>query len=271
MLTILQEILRLRVRLITIWLVVMVIVVLRLVTMPDIYTSSCLLTVLPLEQVDQESRPMLSLGSARSLLSQGGDRDDYTILAFMKSRQLADAVVEELDLGSDLFPERWNASSEEWIQQRGGKPSPTESQRALRQYVDVSYDQFTGLLLLEVHWPSPEKARVIADGFMSNADGMLRRAAIAEGERRISELQQELEGSAIAEVGAYLAEEITRAISALTSIRARASYAFRIIDPPSIPDRKSWPPRLLIFLLVGATTAAVEIGAVAGLALRRNP
>lgn len=258
-----------RATLLTIWIIVMVIVAARLIAMPDTYTSSTLLTPLPLEQVEELVFPGLGGGSVRSLLGKGGTRDDFAVVAFLRSRQLLARVVADLDLKKELFPKRWNSKTEEWVVARGGEPSSGESIKALARRVDVTYDEFTGLLTLDVHWGSADGAHRVAMGLVEVADTMLREGAVAEGERRVGELGRELESARVGEIGAFLAEEMTRAISSLASIRARARYAFRVIDPPSIPDVKSWPPRFLLLVLAGLVTGAVEIGVVAGVYLRR--
>lgn len=255
--------------LLAIWIVVMAVAVARLVTMPDAYTSSVLLTPLPLEQVEELTLPGLGGGSVRNLLGKGGTRDDFTVVAFLRSRQLLARVVDDLGLKKELFPERWDARTEEWVEARGGEPSLGESIKALGRRVDVTYDEFTGLLTLQVHWGSPERAHRVATGLVEAADTMLREAAVAEGERRVGELRRELESATVGEIGAFLAEEMTRTISSLASIRARARYAFRVIDPPNVPEVKSWPPRFLLLVLAGLVTAGVELGVVAGIHLRR--
>lgn len=257
-----------RTRLVTIWIVVMLVVLVRLLVMDNVYTSSCLLTPLPLEQVDEQSQSGLAGTAVRSLIARSGSRDEYTVLAFLQSRQLADAVVERLHLDREFFPERWDDEKNEWTERRGGRPDAALSRRKLNGRVDVSYDEFTGLILLEVHWPEPSRAKEVADAYVEAADGLLRDAAVAEGERRVEELRREMSNIAVGEVGAYLAEEMTRAVSSLTSIRARARYAFRVIDPPVVPHKKSWPPRFFLLLLTGLATAAVELGCVAGIHLR---
>ena len=92
--------------------------------------------------------------------------------------------------------------------------------------------------------------------------------AIAEGERRVAELGREMSQAAVSDVAVFLAEEMTRAVSSLTSIRARARYGFRVIDPPSVPDMRSWPPRTMFMILAGLITGLVELGVLAGLYLR---
>jgi uncharacterized protein involved in exopolysaccharide biosynthesis len=259
-----------RTRLFGIWAAVMVVVLIRVLTMADMYTSSALLTPLPLEQVEQQVQGGMAGTSVRSLLNVGSRRDDYAIAAFLQSRQLLDAVIADLNLGPELFPGRWDSKANEWSVVRGGRPSAGALRRKMVGLIDTSYEEFTGLLSVSAHWPEPERAHAIAKGLVEVADRTLRDAAIAEGERRIVELEREMGQTAVGEVGAYLAEEMTRAISSLTSIRARAQYAFRVIDPPVVPDRPSWPPRLLLVLLAAFATAAIEIGVVVGAHLRRE-
>ena len=252
---------RRRRRLVTIWFVVMVLVLVRLLTMREVYTSSCLMMPLPLEQVEQGAQGGFGGSSVRSLLAGGGSRDAYAVAAFLESRQLMNAVIKNLDLSKEMFPRKCDARHKKW---RGGPPHEAKSRRAFDQHLDVSYDNYTGLLELKVHWWSAARAREIAAYIVDTADRMLREAAIADGERRVEELQREMQNVAVSEVGGYLAGEITSAISSLASIRARTGYAFRVIDPPMVPDKKSWPPRLLLLILTGIAAAVVELGLTAG-------
>jgi uncharacterized protein involved in exopolysaccharide biosynthesis len=253
-----------RVPLAVVWLAVMAVVVVRLARMDDTYTSSCVLTPLPLEQVRGSGDAGLGPTSVRSLLSSGSSRDDYAVAAFLQSRRLMDEVIGQADLKKKLFSDRWDAKAGEWLPSSGGEPTLSEARRVLDPRVDVDYDEFTRLLLLEVHWPTPEGARDVAAAHIDAADRLLREAAVAEGERRVEELERQMTASPIAGVSSYLAEEMTAAISSLSSIRARSNYAFRVIDPPSVPDRRSWPPRLTLFVLAALATAGVEIGVVWG-------
>ncbi|MCK4679905.1 hypothetical protein KAT82_02165 [bacterium] len=256
-----------RARLIGIWLVVMVLVLIRLLVMPAVFTSGCLLMPLPLEQVEQVSGGGFGGASVRSLLAGGGSSDAYAAAAFLESGQLMNAVIKDLDLARELFPKSWDSGAKKW---RDKAPHPAKSRRAFDPRVDVSYDGYTGLIQLQVHWWSPERAREIAAAMIEIGDRMLRDAAIAEGERRVEELQREMHNVRVSEIGSFLAEEMTQAISSLASIRARSGYAFRVIDAPLAPDKKSWPPRLTLLILLGLATAGIEIGAVAGVYARRS-
>jgi len=255
--------------LIAIWLVVMVIALFRVIAMDNVYTSSGLLTPLPLEQVQGAGDVGLGAPSVRSILTAGSTRDDFAVVAFLQSRRLMDEVVRRADLKKELFPGRWDAEEEEWLEARGGEPTDAAARRALDARIDAGFDEFTRLLVLEVHWPNPRGAHDVAVACIDAADRLLRDAAVAEGERRVEELRGQLLASTIGDVSSYLAEEMTAAISSLSSIRARSNYAFRVIDPPSLPDRKSWPPRLTLLVLTGLVTAGVEIAFVLGRYLGR--
>ena len=117
---------------------------------------------------------------------------------------------------------------------------------------------------MKVHWRSAARAQEIASAIIDRADTTLRDAAIVDGERRVEELRREMAKATVNEIGTFLAEEITSGISSLASMRARTGYAFRIIDPPLVPDKKSWPPRLLLLILTGVAVAVAEMGVVAG-------
>lgn len=257
-----------RTRLVATWAVVMVVALVRLLTMADVYTSSALLTPLPLEQVEESSQSGIGGGTVRSLLGKGSSRDEFAVVAFMQSRQLLSRVVDELDLTKKLFPGRWDEQSKKWRGSRGGEPTDGQARRALDSKVDVSYDEFTGLMVLEVNWEDADVAYRVASAFVSVSDRMLREAAVEEGERRVAELERELSVATVGDIDVYLAEELTRVISSLASIRAKANYGFRVIDPPTLPDRRSWPPRFLLLVIVGIVTASIEVGVLAGVYLR---
>jgi len=254
-----------RFKLAGIWLVIMILVLIRLFTMREVYTSSCLMMPLPLEQVEQGSDGGFGGSSVRSLLAGGGSSDAYAVAAFLQSGQLMNAVIKDLDLSKELFPRSWNSKTKKWD---GDPPHEGKSRRAFNHRLDVTYDGFTGLLEMEIHWWSAERAQQIATAVVATADQMLRDTAIADGERRVKELRREMQSATVSEIGGFLAEEVTRAISSLASMRARTGYAFRIIDPPLVPDKKSWPPRLVLLVLIGMIAAAVELGVVAGMLLR---
>ncbi len=257
-----------RMRLVAIWVVVVLIVLVRVLTMQGLYTSSCLLVPMSLEQVDEAGQSGLGMTSARRLLSGSASRDDYTLVGFLQSRRLTDTVIDEMKLKRELFPKRWDADDEEWIESAGGEPSIQESRRIMQTRTDVSYDEYTTLLSLSVHWPSASRAKEITDAYLEIGDRLLREAAITEGERRVEELRREMTQTSVSDVGVFLAEEMTQAISSLTSIRARAQYGFRVVDPPAVPDLRSWPPRTLFMILAGLLTGLIELGVLAGLFLR---
>ena len=252
---------RLRFRLAGIWIVVMILVLIRVMGMKEVYMSRCLMMPLPMEQVEQGNQGGFGGTSVRSLLAGGGSSDAYAVAAFFESGQLLNTVIDEMNLDRELFPDAWDEEGDKW---RESRPHPGKSRRALDDRVDVSYNAYTGLLEVQVNWGSAVRAQQVAVGLVRAADDMLRDAAILDGEKRVEELRREMHTVVVSEIGSYLAEETTRAISSLASIRARTGYAFRVVDPPLVPFQKSWPPRGLLLILTGMAVAVMELLAVGG-------
>lgn len=257
-------------RILVVWFAVVILTVVRLLLMQNIFTSDCLLALLPPERV---TSPSQMAGTGGSVIGQlfgnlGGTSDAYSSVAYIKSRPILDAVIGNLDLKPQLFPKKWSKSKSTWKNDK--TPTDWSARLALGRRVDVNFDEYTGIVTLAVHWPDPTVAHAVALEFLAVANSMLRNQAIDEGQRRVAELYKESDAAAQAEVSALLADEITSAISRLASIRARTDYAFRVVNPPIVPEAKSWPPRTLILLAIGAITGLVEIGIVAGIHLRQR-
>lgn len=257
-------------RILVIWFAVVILTVVRLLLMDNIYTSDCTLALLPPERVTSSGQMG---GTGGSVLGQlmgnfGGASDVYASVAYMKSRPILDAVIDTLDLKPLLFHKKWDKKLGAW--KKGEVPTDWKARSALSRRVDVNFDEYTGLVTLAVHWPDPSIAHAIATEFLSVSNAMLQGQALEEGQRRVAELYKESAAVAYPEVGAQLSEEITTAISRLASIRARTDYAFRVVNPPIVPEEKSWPPRTLILLAVGAIAGLVELGVVVGIYLRQR-
>ena len=253
--------------LIGIWLIVIIPIFFAVLAMPVAYTSEAQMLLFPTERVIGGGENLEAGGVFSRILGAGGTRDAQATVALLKSRLLLDQIVAEMDLKPELFPKAWDEKAGAW---RDGKeePSTEEARRALDASVDIAYDEFTGLLELAVHRRDPVRAYEIATEFLQISHRMLKGTALIEGNNRVLELQAEIEKTKIEQVSTSLVEAMTRAITTLASIRASADYGFRIIDPPTIPEEKSWPPRSKILLILGFVLGVAEIGVVVGFHLR---
>ncbi len=253
-------------RLIGIWSILIVLILIAVILMPVMFTSDAQLLLFPTERVIGGGANLEAGGVFSRILGAGGTRDAQATVAFLQSRVLLDRIVSEMVLKPELFPKSWDEDTGKWRKDK--EPSTEKSRQALDAVIDVTYDEFTGLLELAVHRREPTKAYEIAKGFLSISHRMLREAALVEGLNRVKELESEIEKTKIEQVSTNLVDEMTSAITTVASIRASADYGFRIIDPPLVPEEKSWPPRSKIMLLFGFIIGVAEVGIVAGFHLR---
>jgi LPS O-antigen subunit length determinant protein (WzzB/FepE family) len=78
----------------------------------------------------------------------------------------------------------------------------------------------------------------------------LQRDAIAEGERTIAYLKQQIAKAGEVEVRIALYNLVELETKKIAVANARTEYAFKVVDPAVVPRRKTSPKRV-IFLILG--------------------
>ena len=205
-------------------------------------------------------------------------RSDWA-LAVLQSRQFALDFVKQNKLTVKLFagyydkksgnteidPEKYNSKSGKWLRKNnlGLEAQPTDDEIAekFQKVFWVERDDKTNLLQLGVDWINPKESQEWLTKIVSMADEVLRKQSIQETEDNIQFLAKELQKSSL--------QEQKDAISQIYLIQLRnkmlesstGPYFFRVLDPPNLPEKKSWPPRLLF------TAIGVALGLIIGILL----
>ena len=190
----------------------------------------------------------------------GGSSDQS--LALLRSRVFAEAFIQKYDLMPVLFPSQWDEESGQW------KPSATSSPPTMAAAIDrfqklreITEDRRTGIVRLSLLWPDAERGAQLANAFVTDADGELRSKAIADAQRNIAYLQEEIAKSVSLETRQMLYGLLAEQYKVVSVGRTRQYFAFRVIDPAMTPDleRPAKPRRALI--LAVSTLAGFLAGA----------
>lgn len=189
-----------------------------------------------------------------------GEKKDKTAenIAALKSRTLSTTFINQEGLKPALFPGKWDVEKKKW-KDADDVPTDWEAFSIFDKSIRlVSVDRKTGLVTLTIDWRDPTLAATWANSLVKHVNNRLRTDAIAETDKSIGFLEAQLAQTSSVEVQ----QAIYRLIEAETKNKMIAStreeYAFKVIDPAVVPEKRVGPRRGLIVLF------GVVLGSIAG-------
>ncbi len=246
--------------------------------MPDVYRAQVVLA--PADESGSDLGPLAGGGALASLaglslgLDQGVDKTELA-LEILRSRRFFADFAERHDVLVPLFAgESWDASTDElvidpdvydvesgrWVRDsksgRGPAPSMLEGHEAFHELLDVSREGAGSFVVLSLEHLSPQVAHDWLRWLIEDLNERIRGEDIREAEKSIGYLRLQVEQTEISDLRAVLFELIQSQTEKMVLAQVRDEYAFKTIDPPVVPEKKSGPHRTLI-CLVGAMLGGV--------------
>jgi len=263
------------------WFVLSVVVLTTLVTlmMKNIYQATAVIS--PISTKDNSgaiSALAQQFGSLPVASILGAPTTSTEIVNFLNSKILREKVIEKNNLLPVLFPNRWDKEKggwkegffsgidlnpvtligrlADWIQP--GRPEPRTAKpgvpdlwdglRKLENTVRIRNDQKWNSITIAVTHPDPDAAAKIAEHFLTALNDYMsseaRRVALVN--RKYLEDQLNTTADPLIRQNIYnlIAQQIERSMTA----EAKENFAFRVIDPPRVPDKKFKPQRAEIIV-----------------------
>ena len=239
--------------------------------MPNIYRSEALLA-----PVSAESGGMGALASKYgalaglagiSLPSGGADKTGLG-LQILKSRQFFQIFVETHGILPELMApgsynvesqelafdaEVYNSLSGEWLREaeppRKSEPSIQEAYEVFSELLSTSQDKETGFVTIAVEHVSPVIAQQWVTWLVNDINEIVRAQDLAQAEKSIAYLEEQIRATALAELQVGLFELIQSQVETMMLAKATPEYLFKTIDPAVVPELKSKPKRSLIAAL----------------------
>ncbi len=185
------------------------------------------------------------LGGIASLagVSLGGDSEEASSVAMLKSRLLATQLIEEENLLPVLFAKKWDAARKQW-KSGAADESPTvwDGERRFSKKVRrVSEDRKTGLVTLTVVWTDPGMASHWATELVSRTNRLVRARAIETAQTNITYLRQQLDVTNIVEVRQSIYRLLEEQLKQMMLAQGDNEYAFKVLDPAVSPRKPSGP------------------------------
>ncbi|TVP52982.1 MAG: LPS O-antigen length regulator [Halomonadaceae bacterium] len=262
---------------------------------PDEYTASTLLAPVS----DGGSGGMAAMASQYGGLASlagvnlgGGEAGKRQItMATLKSRRFLTEFIQRHDLKVPLLaskgwdmanqqwlidPERYDRENNTWLAQDGanGDPEPSDWQalKAFQGMFSVAEDRDSGMVTLTLQSRSPEAAQQWLTWLVQDINNTLKAQQMAETRRNVAYLEQQLESTSVSGMRQVFFSLIEEQSKTLMLAELDAEFAFKVIDPPVVPEERSAPNRALIVILAVMLGGMLSTFAVlVAYALRQRP
>jgi uncharacterized protein involved in exopolysaccharide biosynthesis len=172
----------------------------------------------------------------------GNDSKKSESVATLLSEALTERYIQDNDLLPILFSNKWDAARHTWKKIDKNTPTVWKAYRYFKNSVrSLDTDIKTGIITVKIHWKDPVLAATWANGLADLANKVLRDKAIRESERNIDYLTGEAAKTSIVEARQAIYSIMQREINRAMLARGADEYAFKIIDPARVPERKTSP------------------------------
>lgn len=195
------------------------------------------------------------LGGIAALAGLPLDRGDSRTeaLGVLRSRLVIRKLVEKHQLMPILFAEDWDVATNNW---KRGTKTPTMGDAYLlfeRRILRVREDLKTGLISVQVDWTDRERCADWARWIVDIANEEMRHRTIQESTASLGVLEKQYEDAQSVGLRTAISNLMELQLRARTMAEVRKEYAFKMIDPPVVPDpdKRVKPTRTLIVLLGG--------------------
>ncbi len=228
-------------------------------SLPPKYEASAVLAL------TADSSASGALGSAGALLSQfgglaalggfglGSSGKKSEAIATLSSAALTEGFIRDRNLLPVLYPKDWDASKKQWKNPDQTKhPTVWTAERMFDKKVrTVREDKKTGLITLSIRLENPAQAAEWVTELINRTNSRLRQQAIEQSQHNLDYLHDQLKQTSVVELQQAIYGLIETEIKQVMIAKGSEQFAFRIIDPARVPEKKVSPKRGLMILLGG--------------------
>lgn len=147
----------------------------------------------------------------------------------------------------------FDINSQKWLNgsrfSKNNIPSKQEAFRVYSKILSISKDSKTGFVQISITHHSPELAREWVSLILKNINDSMRDESKTTSTSSINFLNDQLTKTSLKELKQAISKLLEAQVQDLMIASASKNYVFKILDPPSVPEIKSYPERLKIIIL----------------------
>jgi hypothetical protein len=196
-------------------------------------------------------------GVGASLLGSRGSGNQEEAMAILASRELFDTYAAKENLLPLLFDTKWDKAANRWKVSGERVPTLRSGYKLFnRQIRDIALDRRSGIVTMALTWKDRDAAVKWARDLIALTNEQMRQHALTEAKDNMAYLQAAMTkaqaGGASNALSGALANAYERALQSYMYASGQSDYAFRIIDPPTLPDKRERVfPKRSVFLALG--------------------
>ncbi len=195
--------------------------------------------------VSQKDRA-LAIMQSRFFIKDFFDRHQL-VVPFMGSKPGAVTGTVEID------PKLYDVANQRWVREmsppKTATPSDEEVYEAFSMLLEVTEDDLTGLIRISLEWYDPIQIKTWMEWLVDDLNSYMREDDLLESQNSINYLTEQLQKTSLVDMRNVFFNLIEQQTQKVMLADVREEYAFEILDPAVVPEKKSAPSRALICIL----------------------
>lgn len=203
-------------------------------------------------------------------INLGGGSDDTLVnIERIKSKEFIFKLINKHDVKVPLIAgaqwdvetgklqiddKKYSVSEQKWIREpepnKSVTPSDQEAYELFLESLSINQDKVTGVINIEYEFISPVLAKKWVDLIVEEINQTLRQEKIAESKRSIEFLELQLQKTNVAEMKRVFYNLIEEQTKSMLLAEVQEDYAFKVIDPAVVPEKKSSPKRATMCIII---------------------
>ncbi|NRF63971.1 Wzz/FepE/Etk N-terminal domain-containing protein [Vibrio coralliilyticus] len=202
----------------------------------------------------------LSLATLESRKFINAFIDKYALLPILMATKSWDSQSNKLVLNSERYDGvHWLNDPED--PEKSLEPTAWQAYKAFKGILHVSEAKDTGIVTVSITHLSPYVAQQWTQWLVKELNLWMKEGSLTETNRNIEYLEQQLERTKVVDMQNVFYQLIEEQTKTLMLAEVKDEYAFKVIDPPVVPEEKVGPKRALICIL------ATMLGGMLGVAI----
>ncbi len=246
----------------------------------NIYQSRAVIA--PVSDSGGKARRLAALASrftGMPRITLPGTASSSEIIALLNSNILREKIIRKYNLLPVLFYDQWDEEKKEWKkddsfdfnpfrligsivklirpedkvtlkkEEEEGIPSVWDGLRALDNMVRVNDNIDRNTIEISVEFYDPEKAAAIVEDFLTTLNSHMSEEAKRVANTNRKYLEEQLKSTADPLIKQKIYNLIAHQVETSMMAEVKENFAFKVLDPPTVPDRKIKPKRALMVIL----------------------